>query len=479
MLQKKKNKILVLYLLAFVLTGPLIFWLSNSGQQLSSQITEPRQPASGGLFNYNNSNSLQKRISLGDKVLITADTSPDKQAGTQAFASGNFPAAITKFNSALQINRNDPETWIYSENAVAATKGDVVKIGVSVPIGGNLNIAKEILRGVAQAQYEVNHNGGIGGKLVQVEIVNDDNNPAIAQQLASEFVKDSSMLAVVGHNSSEASIAAAPVYQAGGLVMISPTSVASELSGIGSYIFRTTPSTRVTADTLARYTIQSARKTKVAVCAASKIEASKSFKEEFTWAILQNGGKITNTACDFSSPNFNPSDIPSQAIGDGADALLLAISVEDIDQAIEVIQENKRRLPLLGSQTMYTFETLQQGQVDANGMVLAVAWHPTAFPSSSFPINAQKFWGGTGNWRTATAYDATQVIATGLKLGPTRDQLQKTLSSSGFSVRGATGLIQFLQSGDRNMQGILVKIQPGQNSGTGFDFMPLSALIQK
>ncbi|NJQ97654.1 MAG: ABC transporter substrate-binding protein [Hydrococcus sp. CSU_1_8] len=111
-------------------------------------------------------------------------------------------------------------------------------------MGSNLNVAKEILRGVAQAQHEINQKGGIGGKLVQVKIANDENSPEIAKQIAKELVRNKKIIAVIGHNSSDASLAAAPIYQEGELVAISPTSVARELSGIGNYIFRTTPSTR-------------------------------------------------------------------------------------------------------------------------------------------------------------------------------------------------------------------------------------------
>jgi branched-chain amino acid transport system substrate-binding protein len=82
-------------------------------------------------------------------------------------------------------------------------------------------------------------------------------------------------------------------------------------------------------------------------------------------------------------------------------------------------------------------------------------------------------WGGSGSWRTATAYDATEAILTGLKSSQTREQLQKTLSEPRFSVKGAVGNIEFQPSGDRFAKGILVKVQPGKASGTGYDFVPL------
>lgn len=475
MLQSKKNTVLVLYLIALCLIGPLIFWLSYRSGKSGQQAT---QPSLNGLFNPPNRNpALQKRISLGNKVLFTADNNPDKQAGIQAFAAGDFSTAVTRFNAALQVKRNDPETWIYLNNASAAAISNTVKVGVSVPVGGNLNVAREMLRGVAQAQYEINQSGGIGGKLVQIQITNDDNNPIIARQIAAEFVKEPDILAVVGHNSSDASLAAAPIYQKNGLVMISPTSVARNLGGSGRFIFRTTPNTRAIADALASYIVKTARKTRIAICADSQAEASRSFQEEFTSSVFENGGHVTSTPCDFAAANFNPSEIPSQAVSDGAEALLLAPAVNRIGQAVEVAQANRGRLALFGSHTMYTYDTLQQGQADVNTMVMSVPWHPSAFPNSPFVANAKRFWGGAGNWRTALSYDAAMAIFTGLKSGANREQLQKALSNPGFMFKGATGIVRFLPSGDRQEAGTLVRVQPGRYSGTGYDFAPLPSSV--
>lgn len=177
------------------------------------------------------------KISLGEKILLQGDTNSDKQAGIQAFAKNDFQTAIDKFKSYRQNCGNDPEALIYLNNAQAAKKGNPLKIAVSVPIGSNPNVAKEILRGVAQAQDEVNQNGGINGKLLQIAIANDDNDPRSASQIADQFVKDVNILAVVGHNASNTSFAAAPVYQQGGLVMVAPTGFAQSLSSMHGQLY--------------------------------------------------------------------------------------------------------------------------------------------------------------------------------------------------------------------------------------------------
>jgi branched-chain amino acid transport system substrate-binding protein len=473
-----KNLVLFVYLLLLGVVGPALFWFINQKPQAAIQAESPAIKASAKRTdNTSEVGSVQQRLSLGTLILVTEDNQPEKQSAVQAYEKGDYATAVTKFSSVLQNNRNDPESLIYLNNSKAALKGQFLKIGASVPIGGNLNVAREILRGVAQAQDEINRAGGIDGKLLQVEIANDNNDPVIAKQIAAAFIKDSSILGVIGHNASEASIAAAPIYQEGGLVMISPTSVARNLSGIGSHIFRTTPNSKAMATALASYVTQTARKTKVAVCSASKTEASQSFQEEFTTAFFENGGKIVNIPCDFSDPNFNASDVPAKAISAGAEALLLAPSLNSINQSIDVLQAAQRKLTVFGSQTMYGMETLKQGQSDANGMVLSVPWHPSLAAGSAFAVNAKKLWGGSGNWRTAMSYDATWAIRSGLQSGTTREQLQQALSNSGFSAKGATGAIQFLPSGDRMMKVVLVKVQPGKESGTGYDFAALKPTV--
>ena len=479
MQEYKKSVVIFTYIAIFSLIIPSIFWFSslsrNRDQPLGSpekkSLTPPTNPPQKPVQDLETAN----RLSIGEKLLIAADQNPIKQSAIQAFATGDYRNAITKYDASLQIQRNDPEAWIYQNNAKAIASNNFLKIAVSIPIGGNLNVAKEILRGVAQVQEEVNSHGGIKGKLLQVAIVNDDNNPLTAKKMARHLSQDDKILGVVGHNSTEASVAAAPIYQKSGLVMISPTTVGSSLSGAGSYIFRTTPDTRSTADILARYTVESARKSKIAICFASDAKASQSFKDAFEWSIVQAGGKVIETNCDFSQANFNPVDVPTQAISSGADALLLAPSIYNVNQAIAVVQANKKRLPLLGNQTMYSFETLQQGSADANGIILSVAWHSGDNTDRVFTEEAQSQWGGDVGWRTAMAYDATKAMVVGLEseLKPNRQQLQATLANPDFTFTGATGIVTFLPSGDRNLKGVLVTVESGDRSGVGYDFVPV------
>jgi branched-chain amino acid transport system substrate-binding protein len=406
--------------------------------------------------------SLNDRISLGEEILLKQDTNPDKEAGVKAFAQGDCLTAISKFQAYRAANLSDPEALIYLNNAKARIQGNQIKIAVSVPIGESPNIAKQMLRGVAQVQNQVNSSNGINGKALEVAIANDDNDPNTASNIATQFVKDSSILAVVGHNASRASLSAATVYQNSGLVMISPTSYAQNITSIGNYIFLTAPSVSSIVDRVSSYAISERKKTNFLIC-VDKNQDNRSVKDRFLEAIRKASGTINPIDCNLDDSKFNPQGVISQAIDKGANALIVAFYIDKLrdksGRGSGLIRANKSQLALFGTPSQYTEETLEE-EPNINDITMAVPWHPTAFPNNPFASNAMQLWKVPVTWRTATSYDATLAIVKGLQNSNTREELQKRLHSPGFSVDGATGKIQFAQSGDRTNNAIfLVKVQ--------------------
>jgi branched-chain amino acid transport system substrate-binding protein len=419
---------------------------------------------------------LSYRISLGEEVLFEADLTREKQAGAEAIATRQYSTAITNLTASLKIQRNDPEALIYLNNAKAAATNQTLRLGVSVPIGKNPDVAKEILRGVAQAQDEVNRQGGINGKLLEILIANDDNDMAIAPQIARAFVEDPNLLAVVGHNASNASVAAAPIYQANGVVMISPTSGTTKLSGIGNYIFRTTISNRLSADALADYAVKVAGKTRFLICVDSTTEQGISMKREFTTALrFAKSGSLVNVKCDFKDPQFNAKAIVDQAIQAGAEGVLMVPAINSaasFEPAIAIAKAGQGKLLLLGSESLCTNPILKQGGAEMLGLVVPVTWHPAA-AQTAFHGNAIALWGGEVNWRTANAYDATQAILQGLRQNPTREGIQHVLSRANFTAQGAAGNVQFLPTGDRDSRNLLVRVEVGKTSQEAYQFVPI------
>ncbi|MEG4575316.1 ABC transporter substrate-binding protein [Microcoleus sp. N3A4] len=458
MSKKNETAVLVLSLLITIgLAGAGIWWLtSRSG------------------INLGGSSPQKQYLSAGEKLLVSDNATTNKQAAVKAIASRNYNAAISDLQASLKANPNDPEALIYLNNARIGDRKSYT-IAAAVPIRGDINAALEILRGVAQAQNEINQSDGISGTPLKVLIANDDNNPEMAAQIATALANNSEILGVIGHFGSDTTLAASKIYQQKQLVAISPTSTSVQLSGVASNIFRTVPSDRFAANALSRYMLGKLQKQKAAVFFNSASSYSKSLKDEFTTAIYGDGGQIVGYF-DFANGNFNAANSVKSAIAQGAQVIMLASDSATIDKALQVVQINAKRLPLLAGDGAYTAKTLQIGGAGATDMVLAVPWHILADPQSNFPQTSKQLWNAEVSWRTALAYDAAIALIAGLKRNPTRTGIQQALSASDFSAKGASGPIRFLPSGDRNRAVQLVTVKPGNRTSYGYEFVPISGL---
>jgi branched-chain amino acid transport system substrate-binding protein len=348
MSQKNETPILILSLLITValLAAGFLWFGSRFGEMLPS--------GSGSKTSANSASSpvsLSDRLSLGERTLIPG-ASPQKQAGVAAIAASNFDQAGQSLKASLQANRNDPEALIYLNNAVIG-KQKSYRIAAVVPIGSDANGALEMLRGVAQAQAQINQTGGINGVLLSVAIANDDDNPEIASQVAKALVDDADVLGVVGHYSSGVTLAAADVYKTGKLLAISPVSTAVKLSGYSPYTFRTVPSDYVAARALANYMLTTLRQQKAAVFYNSQSTYSQSIKSEFVTALSLAGGQVTNEF-DLSSPGFSAAESVTQSKQQGATVLALLANTGTLDRALQVVTVNRGQLKLLAGDDVYS-----------------------------------------------------------------------------------------------------------------------------
>ncbi|MCY7276207.1 MAG: bifunctional serine/threonine-protein kinase/ABC transporter substrate-binding protein, partial [Phormidesmis sp. CAN_BIN44] len=314
---------------------------------------------------------IHNQISLGEKILTPGTVPPLKQEAAEQIAAENFKQATTLLEKVRRVDRADPETLIYLNNAQIGQQPSYT-IAVVVPLSTQPGSSTEVLQGVAQAQNQVNQSGGINGVRLKVAIATDSSNPEVAKQVAKAFVDNPTILGVVGHGTSDTTLAAAKIYESGELVAISPVSSAVELSGFSPYMFRTMPSDQLPAKQLGNYMVTQLKKRKAVVFFNSASAYSKSLKDEFSKALFYGDkGKVVEEI-DLSKPDFNPAASVDRAIQKGAQVMMLAPNNEFFDRALLVISANQNRLPLLAGDALYSSKTLQIGGKAAAGMVLSV-----------------------------------------------------------------------------------------------------------
>lgn len=480
MASKNSGESIVLIAASLIITMGILkalwSWLSP---QMTAHVTQADVNLSSNSPHPLENLDLVNRFSAGERQLIESVKTLAKQEGIAAFSAGDYPTAVQWFEESLQIIPNDPETLIYLNNArLRAEQRKTYVIATSIPIGKALNVAQEILRGVAQAQDEINRNDGFNGIGLEVEIIDDDNDPALTREIATILVSQRTILAVVGHNTGDASLSAAPIYQAHGLVMISPTTFDPDVSRVGAYIFRAVPTAQSMSAALVAYLMQQLPQSpKMLVCYDSQAPDNAVFRDAFVDTLVANGGEVVhvmdakgNDLCNFASHAFDAEDAIAKAIAQGANSLYLGPSINDLDPAIALARANAGRLPLFSSPSLYTQKITQDGQQAVEGLVLVAPWSPDAYPG--FAQRARSLWKATVNWRTATAYDATRAVIAGLQQNGTRQGVQRALQNPEFSTSGSGDAVRFLDTRDRRLIPDLLQIKP-DGSG-GYRFVSLS-----
>ena len=409
---------------------------------------------------------LEQRFSSGDRRLFTNQINPNAEQGIKAFKDRNYEEADKYFTQAVEKKPNDPEVQIYLNNSQARKAGQPFTLAAVVPVDEKITNAEEMLRGVAQAQTQFNQQG-LNGRLLEIVIVNDSNEPKYAEKVAQKIVNNNNILGVIGHNSSGASAAGLEAYEAAGIAMISPTSTSTSL--LGNVFFRTVPSDAKSGKSLARYAVEHKMK-KVAVFYTSTSNYSKSLKQAFVNDFEVFG---LTTVLDMSFPKFNAKSIV-ETLQNQVDAFVLFPNTDNkiINLSLQVADANAnlaKPKKLLGGDALYNLDTLKLNQGRVEGLILVVPWF--AKPTYLYTNLAAERWKGRVSWRTATSYDATKAFTKALSGNPTRNSVLLNLQKTNLSRSETSGeRLQFLKSGDRNTDPVLIRVIPKTSNPDEYDF---------
>lgn len=423
-----------------------------------------------------------KLVSEGKRTLFKGIENSNRDQGIEAFKKDNYEEAYRFFEKARIADRKDPEIEIYFNNAKALKeqksgnkeKKELVTLAVVVPLDSKDEIAQEILRGVAQAQYKFNDKKQ--NRFLKILIAKDGNDPNKAKEVAKKLIKNPDIMGVIGHNTSKVTEAALPEYQKGKLAIISPTSTSTTLTSAepeSQVFFRTVPNDTETAEKLAIY---AKKYTKVGICNNPNSTYSRSLTDAFTKSFEKEGRQVVGDTIDLTYPALDASGVVATMLNNQANASVLLPDTERISVAIEIAsaqeklsQSGTKKLQLLGGDALYNPQTLEGGKA-VEGLVLAVPWFRDQKNSKTFAAEAKERWEGNVSWRTASSYDATQALIKALPVAqkPSRDAVLTNLKSINLAANETSGNpLRFVNGERQGQKPVLVKVFKGSN---GLDF---------
>ena len=358
-------------------------------------------------------------------------------------------------------------------------EGNVIEIAVAAPLGGDgASGAQEIVDSVKLYIDATNRDGGINGRQLKLNVFDDKGSTDGATQVASEIAKSNALI-VLGHRSSDASIAAGSVYQDRKLPAITGTANSPNVTIDRPYYFRmiyTNPDLAKTLSIYAQQVLQS-KTASVIYDKASKNEEAQS--QVIKSAFETNGnGKIQKTWAIDSDPNNRKASV-QQVVNEiaaqpEAGILFLTMSKEDLAEDFLVALKQKGiKNSLLGEQALgresfakrfekYDEEKKNPGFfTDGMYVPLPILFDSAGADAQDFLAAYQKAYNKTPSYVGAKFYEATIAAVDAIRkanpklisgsLEGDREQVRDALSKLNnrkVGIRGLTGLLYF--NNDRN-----------------------------
>jgi branched-chain amino acid transport system substrate-binding protein len=132
--------------------------------------------------------------------------------------------------------------------------GEPIKIGLIAPLTGDAaGLGADVSNGAQLAVATINAAGGIEGRQIQLIMEDGKCAGADAATAAQKLVNVDKVVAIVGGLCSGETLAAAPIVEAGKVVLLSPTSSSPDVTKAGEFVFRNYPSDALKTVAMAKY----------------------------------------------------------------------------------------------------------------------------------------------------------------------------------------------------------------------------------
>jgi branched-chain amino acid transport system substrate-binding protein len=303
------------------------------------------------------------------------------------------------------------------------------------------------------AVREVNARGGIRGRQLVLRAVDDSARPEVAIRIAQQFVDDPTVVAVIGHMNSSASLAAGRIYGEARhpLLMISPSASSPDLTGVNPYMFRVCPSDLSHGIQLARYARQNLAARRVGVIYLDD-DYGRGLRLSFTAEFKQLGGEIVEEDPMLgNTPSVEPYLSRLRQAG-GVDALMLATDRNGAELALREMSRLGVHWTTIGGDALTGIESdgaLSEGVRMSIGYLVDQAGDRNAQFVASY---ARAYPGERPDHRGAAAYDIVQLLAAVMtEAGTDRRAIRDRVARTGKDLPpydGVTGRIAFDDKGD-------------------------------
>ena len=354
--------------------------------------------------------------------------------------------------------------------AVAGPAGaDTVYVGVAVGLRTPERYV-DVFPGVQMALDRLNANRLDDAPVLALKRAPDSARTVIDVALA--FRDDPTVVGVVGHTETDATIDAAPIYddRANGgkraLVAVTPIAGGSQVTRVSEWVFRTCPVLTMSAEVLARFARDSLHATRAAVIYRND-QMGKEFRDAFK-AEFRRGGGVVEEADPFTEDIAEFSAYGARIARRGIPLIAMAGNTPDIHQALRAARASGANPYMLSLNAPPPIDQVS-GRHEYAGWHYISNFSPELPPTPEGKRFVDEFKQAHGrlpdHW-SALSFDAAMLIGSAVQeVGPDRRRIRDWIAGVGRARAahiGVTGRIAFDEEGDPVEKPVLVRTERSQ-----------------
>ena len=235
--------------------------------------------------------------------------------------STKFVAASAAAVMALSLAGCSGGSMDDSSSSSAKASGDSITIGTVTTNSGTAAAYGEAeVKGFELAVSEINAKGGINGKKVKLESMDDKGDATEASNAYNKLAGDNNVLAVAGPTISATTAAVAPLADQSKLVTIAPAATSDSIE-TGNYLFRTCFKDSYQGEVAARFAAENLKVKKVAMLYGPGDPYSSGVGEAFAKAAEKLGLEVVDKESSSSADDTEYSAQLQKIQASGAELL--------------------------------------------------------------------------------------------------------------------------------------------------------------
>lgn len=287
--------------------------------------------------------------------------------------------------------------------------------------------------GVIFAVEEKNQAGGIGGRMLELVVRDDQQDADAAKRAVGELLKEE-VVAIVGPMTSSMAVEVKPAIDAGRTVMVSPTVKTDQLSALDDFFLRVTVPLSSNAQLLATRAVNNLHLEKFAVVYDISNRAfTETWLNFFEAALRQKGGEVIAKEAFSSGPSVHFLPIAERVVANRPDGVLLLSNAIDTALLAQQLHKLGSRAPLFSAEWAFTTDLISFGGRAVDGMSSYHSFNANSEDPKYLAFKKQfmQRFGYAPAFASVLAYDAASLLFAGLEKNPAREGLKQSLLALG------------------------------------------------